>query len=362
MIKMNEYNTRFRINDRIISLDSPTYFIADIASNHDNDIDRAIDLIHEAKKAGADAVKFQHFTADTIVSDYGFKNLDSLSHQSAWEKSVFDTYKDAECNVDWTEELFKASKKENIEFMTTPYNYDILDSIDNYVNAYKIGSGDITWIEFIEDVSKLNKPILIATGAADLEDTKRAVNSVLKFNNDICLMQCNTNYTGSIENFKYINLNVLKTFSKLYPNMVLGLSDHSPYHAAVLGAITLGARVIEKHFTDDNSRVGPDHAFSMNPETWEEMVDRSRELENALGDGVKRIEGNEKETVIAQRRCVRLKNDLDKNEPISLDNIELLRPAPNNSIEPYRVNEIINKKVNKFKNKGDAIYFDDLVE
>ena len=87
---MNNYNSEFKINDRLISIDSPTYFIADIASNHDNDLDRAIDLIHEAKKAGADAVKFQHFTADTIVSDYGFKNLDSLSHQSSWEKSVYD--------------------------------------------------------------------------------------------------------------------------------------------------------------------------------------------------------------------------------------------------------------------------------
>lgn len=362
MIKMSEYNTEFKINDRVISANSPTYFIADIASNHDNDIDRAIELIHEAKKAGADAVKFQHFTADTIVSDYGFKNLDSLSHQASWEKSVFDTYKDAECNVNWTQELVKASKKENIEFMTTPYNYEILDSIDEYVNAYKIGSGDITWIEFIEEVSKLNKPILIATGAADLEDTKRAVDSVLKFNNDICLMQCNTNYTGSIENFKYINLNVLKTFSRLYPDMVLGLSDHSPYHAAVLGAIALGARVIEKHFTDDNSRVGPDHAFSMNPETWREMVDRSRELENSLGDGVKRIECNEEETVIAQRRCIRLKNNLEKNDVITRDNVEFLRPAPKDSFEPYRIDEIINKKVNKFKNKGDAIYSDDLME
>lgn len=357
---MNEYNFEFKINDRTISKDSPTYFIADIASNHDNDLDRAIELIHEAKKAGADAVKFQHFTADTIVSDYGFKNLDSLSHQGSWEKSVYDTYKDAECDVNWTEELVNASRKENIEFMTTPYNYDILASIDVYVNAYKVGSGDITWIDFIEFLSSFNKPILLATGASNLDDTKRAVNAVLKYNPNICLMQCNTNYTGSIENFKYINLNVLKTFSKLYPNMVLGLSDHSPYHSAVLGAITLGARVIEKHFTDDNSRNGPDHAFSMNPETWKEMIDRSRELENALGDGVKRIEDNENETVIVQRRCIRLNKDLNKDSVIDIEDIELLRPAPIDSIPPYKLKEIIGKRINKFKLKGDYLINDDL--
>lgn len=357
---MDGYNTEFKINDRIISIDSPTYFIADIASNHDNDLDRAIELIHEAKKAGADAVKFQHFTADTIVSDYGFKNLDSLSHQESWEKSVYDTYKDAECDVNWTEELVNASKKENIEFMTTPYNYDILNSIDEYVNAYKIGSGDITWIDFIEHLSKFNKPILLATGASNMDDTKRAVDAVLKYNHDICLMQCNTNYTGSIENFKYINLNVLKTFSELYPNMVLGLSDHSPYHSAVLGAITLGARVIEKHFTDDNSRNGPDHAFSMNPETWKEMIDRSRELEYALGDGVKRIEDNENETVIVQRRCVRLNKDLNKDSVIGIEDIELLRPAPIDSIPPYKLQDVIGKRINKFKLNGDYLINNDL--
>ena len=142
--------------------------------------------------------------------------------------------------------------------------------------------------------------------------------------------------------------------------MVLGLSDHSPYHSAVLGAITLGARVIEKHFTDDNSRNGPDHAFSMNPETWRDMIDRSRELENALGDGVKRIEDNENETVIVQRRCIRLNKDLNKDSIINIEDIELLRPAPIDSIPPYKLQEVIGKRINKFKSNGDYLINDDL--
>ena len=120
--------------------------------------------------------------------------------------------------------------------------------------------------------------------------------TLLKNNREICLLQCNTNYTGSLENFKYINLNVIKSFSLMYPGIPLGLSDHTPGHTTVLGAIALGARVIEKHFTDDCSRIGPDHSFAMDPSTWVAMVEASREMEYALGDGVKRVELNEIET------------------------------------------------------------------
>ena len=122
-------------------------------------------------------------------------------------------------------------------------------------------------------------------------------------------MQCNTNYTGSLENFKYININVLKDYKKQFKDTILGLSDHTPGHETVLGAIALGAKSVEKHFTDDNNRVGPDHDFAMNPDTWKEMVLRARELELSLGNAVKKVEKNETETVIIQRRSIRLNKD-----------------------------------------------------
>ena len=118
-------------------------------------------------------------------------------------------------------------------------------------------------------------------------------------------MQCNTNYTASLENFRHIHLRVLETFRAMFPSAVLGLSDHTPGHATVLGAVALGGRVIEKHFTDDNSREGPDHPFSMTPASWREMVDRTRELEYALGSTKKFVAENERETVVVQRRCLR---------------------------------------------------------
>ena len=125
-------------------------------------------------------------------------------------------------------------------------------------------------------------------------------------------MQCNTNYTASHDNFKYINLNVLKTYKKKFSNVVLGLSDHTPGHASVLGAIALGAKVVEKHFTNKNSLGGPDHKFSMNPISWKDMVSRSRELEDSLGTASKRVEKNENETVKLQRRAIYINCDLKK--------------------------------------------------
>jgi len=169
--------------------------------------------------------------------------------------------------------------------------------------------------------------------------------ALMNLTDDIVLMQCNTNYTASVENFKYINLNVLKTFSQKYPNVVLGLSDHTLGHATVLGAITLGARVIEKHFTDDNSRSGPDHKFAMNPTTWREMVERSQEVYIALGDGIKVVEENEKETSVLQRRSLRFTNNLKKGHVITSVDLFPLRPIPVDGISPYELVDFIGKKL-----------------
>ncbi|MCX9085013.1 MAG: N-acetylneuraminate synthase family protein [Candidatus Methanoperedens sp.] len=363
MVLKMRYDSVIYINGREISIDTPAYFIADIASNHDGDIDRANDLIRLAKEAGADAVKFQHFKADKIVSDYGFKNLGTkMSHQTSWDKSVFEIYKRYECNRDWTEELAKTAKSAKIDFLTTPYDNEAVELLDQYISAYKIGSGDITWIDFIEIIAKKKKPVILATGASNMDDVERAVDAILKHNPQLVLLQCNTNYTGSTENFKCINLKVLQTFAVRYPNIVLGLSDHTPLHATVLGAIALGARVIEKHFTDDNNRKGPDHAFSMNPETWGEMISRSRELEMSLGNGIKRIEKNEKDTVVVQRRCLRLVHNINVGEKIKENDLEALRPAPEGAIEPYEISKVVGKTLVISKFAGDALFVNDFKE
>ncbi len=356
------YHSEICIGNKKISINHPTYFIADVASNHDGDLARAKELIWLSKESGADAVKFQHFKANRIVSDKGFKSLGGQSsHQSNWNSSVFDVFKKYELNRNWNLELIAESKKANIEFLTTPYDFEAVDEINDHLSAYKIGSGDITWIEFIKYISQKGKTTLLATGASDFADVKRAVIAITNINPSIVLMQCNTNYNGSLENFKYINLNVLKTYSVMFPNIVLGLSDHTPGHSTVLGSITLGARVIEKHFTDDNNRIGPDHPFSMNPSSWSEMVLRTRELENALGNGIKVIEDNEKETVVVQRRGIYLKQNLSKGNIIKESDIEFLRPAPLSGYFPYEVEQILGKELKSDKLVGEALIRGDLI-
>ena len=356
-----DYNSSIELNGWCIDVNPPTYFVADIASNHNGDLNMAKELIWLAREAGANAVKFQHFIADRIVSDYGFRHLNNQKgHQATWRKSVFETYKDAEFNRSWNEILALEAEKAGITYFTSPYDYEAVDEIAPYVSAYKIGSGDITWLEFIEYIAKSGKPVMLATGAAELWEVEQAVDAIVKHNPNIILMQCNTNYTGKLENFKYINLNVLKTYAIRYPNMVLGLSDHTPGHATVLGAIALGARVIEKHFTANNNQEGPDHSFSMNPATWKEMVDRSRELESALGTGMKIVEENELETIEIQRRSIRLKNRLQAGTIITEDMLEELRPAPKDAVFPYQKKEVIGKKITVDKEKGDYLKFEDL--
>jgi sialic acid synthase SpsE len=360
-VHIMNYHSEICIGKEKISINHPSYFIADIASNHDGDLARAKELIWLSKESGADAVKFQHFKANKIVSDEGFKSLEGQSsHQVNWEKSVFEVFKQYELNRDWNLELIAEAKKANIEFFTTPYDIEAVDEINDQLPAYKIGSGDITWIEFIEYIAQKGKPTLLATGASDFSDVKRAVSTITNINPRIVLMQCNTNYTGSLENFKYINLNVLKTYSTMFPNMILGLSDHTPGHSTVLGAVALGARVIEKHFTDDNNLIGPDHPFSMNPSSWREMVHRTRELENALGDGVKVIEDNEKETVVVQRRGIYLKENIPKGHILTESDVKFLRPALKSGYTPYEVVELIGKEIKCEKTAGEAIKKGDL--
>jgi len=347
---------KFKINNKIISKNSKTYFIADIAANHDGSLLRAKKLIKLAARSGANAAKFQHFKAETIVNKKEFDKMNKLSHQSLWKESVFEVYKKASINNQWNQELLKECKKNKIDFMTAPYDLDYVDQLNKFICAYKIGSGDIAWKEIIEKISKKNKPVILATGASNFYEVINAVKIIKKFNKKIVLMQCNTNYTNNINNFKYINLNVLKLYKKYFKNeVILGLSDHTPEYTTVLGAIALGAKVIEKHFTDDNLRHGPDHKFSMNPKNWNKMIVESRNLENALGNGSKVIEKNEKETSLIQRRGVYASRNIRKGEILKKNMTICLRPKPTNSISPFEIDKFIGKTLIKNINQYEFI-------
>src|SRR3989454_1000615 len=235
-----------------------------------------------------------------------------------------------------------------IAYFSAPYDLEAVDMLNPHVPCFKIGSGDITWLEILEKVARTGKPVILSTGASDFADVKRAVETILAINPALVLLQCNTNYTGNIENFKHIHLRVLTEYARSFPQVVLGLSDHTPGLAAPLGAVALGARVIEKHFTDDNTRTGPDHAFSMMPGGW-------RELEDALGSAEKRVAENEADTVIIQRRCLRAARPLTKGTVLRREDIDVLRPAPSDGIFPYELGRVLGRRVKIDVAQGDYL-------
>lgn len=345
-----------KIGNRVLGPQSPTYFIADVAANHDGVLDKALELMTLAKDAGADAAKFQHFRADHIVSDKGFRELGTQqSHQSTWSKSVYEVYRDASLPWEWTKPLADHAQSIGIDFFTSPYDLEAIDFVDEFVPAYKVGSGDITWLEAIDHMASKGKPILLATGASTLEEVKRAVATVARHGVPYSVMQCNTNYTGVVENLHHIHLNVLNTYREEFPEAILGLSDHTHGDVTVLGAVAMGARVVEKHFTDDVTHEGPDHHFSMTPTTWSDMVERTRELEAALGFGDKVIADNEQETVVIQRRGLRFARDMAAGEVIQGSDLVALRPATPGIITPDAVDSVVGKTLR------DDVVFHDIV-
>jgi sialic acid synthase SpsE len=334
-----------KVGAHIIGTHHPVYFIADIAANHDGDLERAKMLIRLAKSAGADAAKFQNFRAPHIVSEYGFTHMDGqVSHQATWKKSVFQVYTEASIPFEWTPFLKQACDEVGIDFFSAPYDFEAIDMLDPYVQMYKAGSGEIDWIEALERMASKGKPFFVATGASDIGEVQRAVHAILMINPQLVLLQCNTNYTANENNYDHLHLNVLKTYATMFPDVILGLSDHTHALAPVLGAVTLGARVIERHFTDSNERQGPDHKFAMNPQKWANMVEETRILERSLGSGDKFVGGNELETAVIQRRCLRAARDIHIGEVFTREMIDVLRPAAPGAVKPNEIASVIGKR------------------
>jgi sialic acid synthase SpsE len=351
---------QFPIGRHVVGEGQPVYFVADIAANHDGELGRAVELIHRAAEAGADAAKFQNFRADTIVSGPGFAALDAMAHQASWERPVTEVYRSAEVPLEWTTTLRQACDDAGVDYFTTPYDLDMIPRLSPHVAAWKIGSGDITWFDEIELLASDGKPVLLATGASSMDDVRAAVDLVLAHTDQLVVMQCNTDYTGSREAFRHVDLRVLHQYAGAFPDCVLGLSDHTPGHTAVLGAVALGAAVVEKHFTDDVTRDGPDHPFSMDPPAWRAMVDATRELELALGTGDKRVMPNEVETVVVQRRALRLTRDVAAGSTLSSDDLVALRPCPPDALPPNRIDDVVGCVLARDRAAGDFIRLDDV--
>lgn len=311
-----------KIGNRTVGRNHPCYIIAEIGSNFDGSLKKAKKLIELAKKSGADCAKFQSFITEELLSETGFEKR--VAFQSRWRKPVWEVYKKAELPREWHADLARHARKLKIDFMSTPYDCEAVDLLDELdIPAFKIGSGDITYLEFLKYIAKKGKPILLPTGASTMAEIKDAIEAVKSAkNNKIILMQSVTQYPSPIED---ANILSMVSMGKKF-GLDMGYSDHSPNMTVPVASVALGACVIEKHFTDDTKNQGPDHPHSLDPKSFSTMVTRIREVEKALGDGIKKVEKSEKDTRIIQRRSIYTTKPVKKGETFTRENIKCLRP------------------------------------
>lgn len=355
------------INTKKIGTGHPAYIIAEIGSNFDGDLARAKMLAKMSKDAGADAYKIQNFLAPKIVSQKGFDGL-KVAFQSKWDKPVVEVYKKAEFPREWMQELSGYCKEIGIDFFSSPYDREAVDLLETIQTpVYKLGAGEIDNLEFLEYIAKKGKPMIISCGATFMEEIEQAVKAVRSAGNDqIILLQCVTNYPSPIEDS---NIKAMLSIKEKF-GVEVGYSDHTIGFAqggndplegitVPLASVALGGIMIEKHVTDDIKRNGPDHPFAMDFGNFKKMVEAIRALEKALGDGQKKVEASEKETVIIQRRGIYAKHDIKEGQEITKEYIEFLRPALH--LKPYQAKEILGKKAKRTIGAGDPIQCNDII-
>ena len=353
---MGFFNKEFKIGNKWIGENHPTYFIAEIGANFDGSIEKAKKLIDAAKAAGADCAKFQTFNVPTIVSEGGFSKMQLHGVHGSWGRTVSEVFKDAEFPVEWHKEIADYCAEVGIDFSTSPYNKEAVDlCVELNVPFIKIGSGEITWLEQLEYIASKGIPVMLATGDATMSEIDEAVRTIQKTGNkNFVLMQCITNYPSKLDS---ANVNVLKTYQSAF-DVLTGYSDHAPGHVVALASTVIGGRVIEKHFTLDKTDKGPDHPHSMEPQEFKFMVDSIREVERAMGSTVKEVVAEEGETVFVQRRCLYAARTLKAGQILTAEDITVLRPAL--GIQPKYKQTILGKTVNKDIPAGDPLFWEDL--
>jgi pseudaminic acid synthase len=339
-----------KIGNHNISKDSPAFIIAELSANHNGSIDTAIETIKAAKKAGADCVKFQTYTADTITLDHKSDHF-KISQGTIWDgQYLHDLYKKAYTPWEWHEELFRVCSDEGLASFSSPFDFTAVDFLEELaVPAYKIASFEITDIPLIKYVASKMKPIIISTGIATLDDIKLAVDSCRSVgNNDIALLKCTSSYPAPINE---ANLIMIKDLSEKF-GVISGLSDHTMGSTAPIMSIALGAKIIEKHFIIDKSIGGPDASFSMDAIEFKDMVESVRAAESSIGS----INYSLTEKQLNSRehsRSLFAVEDIEIGEEISNRNVRSIRPW--HGLHPKYFEEILGTKATKKITKGTPL-------
>lgn len=324
--------------------------IAEAGVNHNGDINLAKKLIEQAAKAGADVVKFQTFKANSCVSVSAKKAKYQLE-TTAKEESQLEMIEKLELSYESHFELMKHCKKHGIAFLSTPFDLESVEFLRGLDLPYfKIPSGEITNLPYLKAVAKCKKRVLLSTGMANLGEIEAAL-TILRKNGtrNITLLHCNTEYPTPFED---VNLNALKTLKEAF-KLEVGYSDHTEGIVASLGAVALGAVVIEKHFTLDKTMEGPDHRASLEFEELKALCKGIRELEKALGSGIKKASKSEAKNKIIARKSLVAKREIQKGEKFSEQNLTTKRPG--SGISAMRYEEYLGKRALKTYKKDELI-------
>ena len=344
------FNKDIIIESKIISERNRTFIVAEAGVNHNGNMDLAKSMIDAAVDAGVDAVKFQTFKADKLI----LKNVKKAPYQKVTTDSAetqYDMLKKLEVTKEQTMELMSYCRRKNILFLSTPFEKESLDELDELgVAAFKVAATDLTNIQFLRQVAEKGKPIILSAGMCYLEEVRKALEAIYPINKDVILLQCTANYP--IKDSE-ANIKVINTFMNEF-DMIVGYSDHSVGVGASPYAVALGAKVIEKHFTMNKEMDGPDHKASVTPYELKQLVSDIRRVEEYLGDGIKMPSQSEQMTRRSLQKCLVANAEIKKGESFTEDNIVAKR-TNGEGISAIYYDKIINRISDRNYKANDII-------
>ncbi len=342
------------MNNLFNLLEDRCFIIAEAGVNHNGDINIAKKLVDKACEAGADAIKFQTFKAENLVTKQAPKA--EYQKETTGDGNQFEMLKKLELSIEDHMTLKKYCEDKGIVFISTPFDFESVDLLEKInVPLYKVSSGDLTNLPLLKYISSKNKPIILSTGMANLGEIEEAIEAIFESGNKkIILLHCTSNYPTSYED---VNLRAMLTMKEAF-KLPVGYSDHTIGIEVSIAAVTLGAKVIEKHFTLDRNMDGPDHKASLEPDELKMMVKSIRNIEKAMGDGVKRCSKNEENTRNVARKSIVAARDISKDKVITINDISFKRPEF--GLKPKYANLIIGKKARRNIKEDEFITFSDI--
>jgi N,N'-diacetyllegionaminate synthase len=329
-----------------------TFIIAEAGVNHNGSLDMAKKMVKVAKECGVDAIKFQTFKAESLISKYAPK-AEYQKQTTSSEESQLEMVKKLELSFEHFKELKYYCDSIGITFISTPFDFESIDFLNSLgMEIYKIPSGEITNLPYLEKIGTFNKKVILSTGMAKLSEIEDALDILLRsgtLKDNITVLQCNTEYPTPYED---VNLLAIKTIKKAF-KVNVGYSDHTPGIEVPIAAIALGSTVIEKHFTLDKNMPGPDHKASLEPHELKTMVTAIRNIEKALGDGIKKPTPSELKNMHVARKSIIARRDIKKGEIFTTENITVKRPG--SGISPMRWYEILGTVAQKDYKEDELI-------